>query len=1176
MKRWRARALLLLAVFAVTVGGLIAWRLRPRESVFFTNGDSIRELASSASIREILWEPPVPLDRQVNIPADVYEPSISRDGQTLFFVRGRAGRNADLFVCRRTFEGWTEPAPIDAANSEYDELGPHPSPDGRTLYFYSDRPGGSGGFDLWCTRLVDDEWAPPENLGPGVNSEYNEYGPSPSPDGKSLYFASNRPRPNERVAPQAGRWNATIREDQSHHDYDLFVAPLDEAGAGEARPLTALNTESNEGAACVSPYGDFLYFGSDRPGGRGGFDLYRARRTAAGFEKPENLGPSVNTVANDLDPALALGGFGLYFSSDRARDAARPDAPGEYKLYYTASREVYRDVVVFRPTIDWRTFWRRLAPNLLWALLALLAMLLLLAAIRDVQRRNLGLLTRCLLLSLFIHLLLMLLFNAWRVGTALAQELGRRGPIQVAFSSASGESIENQIRGNLTMPDPIEPAATPLERVAAIAEPIAASESLRTVAPRPQIDDKAQPRRFETANDAPPPEMRRQRNDESKLATVDRPKLDVSVPREAQPTARGEPDRPTAHPQLDGRSERIVLVTATQPVERFELPRGAPDGASDQTLIANVRVEDAAPRATAAVSSTSSHAAAPSVGMLADVATPGESEPRSRATEQITSPQPAAGRGARSRSVDAPERTQAVETTPLAAASPAGGDASLAPLSGRRISEAVPARTAPGVRVAVVPDAPAMARALPRLEEAPRAPAGGTAETTLTARPAPLGRSRGGEDEALKARGTPIVSNLPTAGATAGSGGESLITPGVNDAPPPVRSSDDSPIGRETPAGNSPDALGLALRVPTEQLSPENPYVQRAPEERKDIVQRMGGSERTEAAVNRALKWLAAHQSNDGRWSSTEFDSECGDCEGAAQLQADVAMTGLSVLCFLGADHTHAKDGPYRENVRRAIRWLRKHQEADGDLRNGESMYSHGIATIALAEAYGMTRDEELHDAVRRATAFIWKARNRRGAGWRYEPGQYGDTSVLGWQVMALRSAQRAGVDVPDGAFELAQRWLLMVSSRSRPGLYAYQPGRAVTPSMTAEGMFVLQLTGVAHDDARMATASALISRNRPDWDAGANTYYWYYATLALFQRQGDEWPRWNRRLVRELLAHQRKGGAAAGSWDPEGEWAPAAGRVYQTALCTLMLEVYYRYLPMYAQPKPATQPAPS
>src|SRR5262245_7582720 len=154
--------------------------------------------------------------------------------------------------------------------------------------------------------------------------------------------------------------------------------------------------------------------------------------------------------------------------------------------------------------------------------------------------------------------------------------------------------------------------------------------------------------------------------------------------------------------------------------------------------------------------------------------------------------------------------------------------------------------------------------------------------------------------------------------------------------------------------------------MPTEQLSPSNPYVQRAPELREDLLHRMGGSDRTEAAVKSSLKWLAAHQSSDGRWSSTHFDDDCGECPGTAQVQADVAMTGLATLCFLGADHTHIKDGPYRANVRRAIRWLRKRESSDGDLRNDEeSMYSQGIATIALAEAYGMTKDEQLETPVK-------------------------------------------------------------------------------------------------------------------------------------------------------------------------------------------------------------------
>src|SRR5262249_61269420 len=97
--------------------------------------------------------------------------------------------------------------------------------------------------------------------------------------------------------------------------------------------------------------------------------------------------------------------------------------------------------------------------------------------------------------------------------------------------------------------------------------------------------------------------------------------------------------------------------------------------------------------------------------------------------------------------------------------------------------------------------------------------------------------------------------------------------------------------------------------------------------------------------------------------------------------------------------------------------------------------------------------------------------------------------------------------------------------------------------------------------------------RDSPD-GSSANAYYWSCGTLVVFQRQGPAWAKWNRRLRGELLAHQETDGASAGSWAPEGEWAPAAGRVYQTALCTLMLEVYYRYLPMYAAP--STQPTSS
>jgi len=391
--------------------------------------------------------------------------------------------------------------------------------------------------------------------------------------------------------------------------------------------------------------------------------------------------------------------------------------------------------------------------------------------------------------------------------------------------------------------------------------------------------------------------------------------------------------------------------------------------------------------------------------------------------------------------------------------------------------------------------------------------------------------------------------------------------------------SSDNPAITRLAAPAPPDAPLTDLKLPTETAPPVSQYAQRAPEQRQRIVDRLGGSPDTERAVNLALAWLAAHQSQDGRWSGQDFDDNCGQCDGHATADSDAAQTGLALLCFLGADHSHLKDGPYRDTVARGVRWLLKQQSADGDLRRDETMYSHGIATIALSEAYGITRDPDLKEPVAAAARFIVAALNKRSGGWRYDPGQAGDTSVLGWQVMALTSARRAGIDIPEDAFEAARDWLDKVSQGS-PGLYAYQPRQAPTPSMTAEGLFSQQLLGRGHDEPRMQASVELIMQNLPRWGGGgpgdrnrnrtANTYFWYYATLAMFQHQGDDWTRWNAALTRALLSNQETRGKAAGSWAPADRWSRTGGRIYQTAVCTLSLEVYYRYLPLYgAEAKP-------
>ncbi|MFO0839970.1 MAG: hypothetical protein U1D55_15785 [Phycisphaerae bacterium] len=461
MSRWVALG----AVTATAIAlGATAFSLWPRAAWYYTDADSIRQPVSAASPRDVLWQPPQRLSEVLNTRDQDYEPRPSWDGLTMFFVRGKAGENADIFVSQRTPGGWTPAARLDAVNSDADDLGPAPTMDGQSLYFYSNRDGGAGGYDLWVSRREGDGWQAPTNLGAAVNSPFNDYSPAPSADGRTLYFASNRPPISGGEMQTPSAWPATVREDLQHRTYDIYEARHTDAGFAPPRPIAALNTPANEGAVCVSPLGDFLYFSSDRPGGRGGFDLYRARRVGDDFRTPENLGAPINTAANELDPGLTALGYALVFSSDRplmqedsASPIGAPDVesqrrsapPPDYDLYYSASREVFRESES-RP-IEWSALLRAIGPSLAWLLLGLLALLLLLRFMGDVRRGKLSLLARCLLASLIVHLLLLIGTSFWRVTAGVVGALREGGGREIRVSVGGGaDGIAAQIRGQAT------------------------------------------------------------------------------------------------------------------------------------------------------------------------------------------------------------------------------------------------------------------------------------------------------------------------------------------------------------------------------------------------------------------------------------------------------------------------------------------------------------------------------------------------------------------------------------------------------------------------------------------------------------------------------------------------------------------------------------------------------
>ena len=353
----------------------------------------------------------------------------------------------------------------------------------------------------------------------------------------------------------------------------------------------------------------------------------------------------------------------------------------------------------------------------------------------------------------------------------------------------------------------------------------------------------------------------------------------------------------------------------------------------------------------------------------------------------------------------------------------------------------------------------------------------------------------------------------------------------------------------------------------------------RDPRLRVEMVTKEGGTTMTEAAVARGLRWLANHQSADGSWSINGFHQagQC-NCGGPGAFGGKAPGTALAMLPFLGAGQTHLA-GKYQNTVSRGLRWMIQNQGEDGDLRAGsngnEGMYTHGQATIVLCEAFAMTGDEELRIPAQKAVDFVLKAQYTDG-GWRYAPAprtQPGDTSVVGWQLMALQSARSANLTVPDEAWGMADLYLDSVSHRDG-ALYSYQARGGPTPVMTAEGLLCRMYLGWTKERPGLINGVQYLTQNHLPRNSEPNIYYWYYATQVMHHYGGPEWEEWNTHMRDILVQSQERGGHEAGSWTPRGDHAGAGGRIYMTSLATCTLEVYYRHLPIFRQIELEKQPA--
>jgi hypothetical protein len=331
------------------------------------------------------------------------------------------------------------------------------------------------------------------------------------------------------------------------------------------------------------------------------------------------------------------------------------------------------------------------------------------------------------------------------------------------------------------------------------------------------------------------------------------------------------------------------------------------------------------------------------------------------------------------------------------------------------------------------------------------------------------------------------------------------------------------------------------------------------------------GTEETPAARNAigpALKWLADHQLSDGGWS---FDlnrvASCGgQCRDSGSMnEARVAATALALLPFLGFGETH-KEGKYKQTIARGLYFLTNHAKVSPQgcalNESGGRMYSHGLASIVLTEAYGMTRDKQLYVPAQGAINFICYAQDPNGGGWRYEPRQPGDTSVVGWQVMALKSGHIAYLRVPPQTTKKAFEFLdsVQVESGAAYGYVGPNKGDATT----AIGLLCRMYLGWKKDNPALQRGVRFLSERGP---SEGNMYYNYYATQVLFHWGGDEWKKWNATMRDQLVRSQAKQGHEAGSWfmgKGGDHGASSGGRLYCTAMAAMTLEVYYRLMPMY------------
>ena len=308
-----------------------------------------------------------------------------------------------------------------------------------------------------------------------------------------------------------------------------------------------------------------------------------------------------------------------------------------------------------------------------------------------------------------------------------------------------------------------------------------------------------------------------------------------------------------------------------------------------------------------------------------------------------------------------------------------------------------------------------------------------------------------------------------------------------------------------------------------------------------------------DASIQRAMTFLAAQQAEDGSF-------------GEGRYGRNVAVTALACLAFLADGHTPGR-GEYGEVISKGLEYILANSTESGLIASEGSngpMYGHGFATLFLGEVYGMTPGgadtaiaDRTHEALVKATRLIEQTQNEQG-GWRYNPVPYdADISVTICQIMALRSARNAGLDVPKATIDRAVEYVRLCQNPDGGFKYQMESGTSAWPR-SAAGIASLYYAGIYKDDAIDRGLTYLVENALPgDRNASRAHYYYghYYAVQAMYLAGGDSWAAWWPRIREELIASQ----ADDGSWEDR-----SVGPSYGTAMSLIILQMPKRYLPIF------------